>query len=247
MPCVQRSLPGDLKTFYIGDKQEPTAPVPTWSSFHPVPQLEPQSPRSCMAYMTVHIQASLQRQSNSSLVRKSSLVRAVVLPTHIGWTWPWWSCLQFEPSWVWEELPRWQNWVAGSAASPLPAYLYPIRCSHKAVPELRFYRSSVLIWMTKEVKNTMFQKSWGLGRREFKGSPVTFEIFCVCLPRRSGPQDDIEIFLKKSSFILFLSVGEKGSYFSHPFFRDQGFALTALWTLFVLSPFNHYSLISFQH
>lgn len=43
--------------------------------------------------MTVHIQASLQSQMNSSLDRKSSLMHVVVLPTHKGRVQPWWSVI----------------------------------------------------------------------------------------------------------------------------------------------------------
>lgn len=113
------------------------------------------APLSRMAYMMVHIQLSLQGQLSSSLVRKCSLEHAVVLPIRIGWTLPWWSCLQFEPSWVWGELPRWQNLVEAVCCQSTSRLLvpYPLFTQSSA-------RATVLYKLCTNLNDKRSEKQW---------------------------------------------------------------------------------------
>lgn len=101
-------------------------------------------------------------------------------------------------------MPRWQNWVEAVCCQPTADLVvpYPLFMQGSA-------RATVLQKLCTDLNDKRTEKQCkrvsGILRA---GYPVTFEIFCVCLPRRSGLQDDTEIFLKKSSIVLFVSVGE---------------------------------------
>lgn len=138
-------------------------------SRHVAEMPEPPLALSCEVSTMVHIQASLQTQLNSSLTRKPSLVRAVVLPTQRALTPPGDLVCSFSQSESEGRCQMCPNQMKTVCSQPI-SHLCPIPDSHKAMPELQNYRTSVLIWMTKweTVETSCFRNLEELGRKEFK-------------------------------------------------------------------------------